>query len=305
MTNGILRIAFPLALVGVFGAGFVSAATQAPGTPENNKLETVVTLPSSGSTENLCQAADGSIYITGLDDKVLYKVTNARLEKFATFPNHSAIVGVAAGNNEVVLTVFTKPYRRPAAAGGAAPGGPDFSDVGPEVLILDKAGKVKATVSGQKGQAFNGITPAGKGIYFIADTGSSMLWRFDSGKKQLEPWLKDVPGANGIKVHNGWVYVSTRAGIQRVQMDSNGRPGVLTMFAQGVRADDFDIAKDGTIYIPIDTTMNKLSPNGEVSKFLDNVPNGAAALVSKDGKWLYWSTRRGDAPQRLVRVAIQ
>jgi len=232
-------------------------------------------------------------------------VTNGRLEKFATFPNHSAVVGVAAGNNELVLTVFTKPYRRPAAAGGAAPGGPDFSDVGPEVLVLDKAGKVKVTVPGQKGQAFNGITPAGKGIYFIADTGSSMLWRFDSGKKQLEPWLKDVPGANGIKVHNGWVYVSTRAGIQRVQMDSNGRPGALTMFAQGVRADDFDIAKDGTIYIPIDTTMNKLSPNGEVSKFLDNVPNGAAALVSKDGKWLYWSTRRGDAPQRLVRVSIQ
>lgn len=282
----------------------------------DNTVETVVTLPSSGPTENLCQTADGSIYITGLDDKVLYKVsTDRRVEKFASFPAHAAIVGVAASNNELVLTVFTKPYRRPAGAGGApatgqaggappAGGGPDFSDVGPEVLVLDKAGKVTATIPGQKGQAFNGITAAGNGSYLIADTGASMLWRFDPAGKQLEPWLRDVPGANGIKVHDGWVYVSTRAGIQRVQMDSNGRPGPLSMFAQGTRADDFAIAKDGTLYIPSVMSMLKVSPKGEVSKFLDMVPNGASALVSNDGKWLYWATRGGNEPQRLLRVAI-
>ncbi len=39
--------------------------------------------------------------------------------------------------------------------------------------------------------------------------------------------------------------------------------------------------------------------------FLDNVPNGASTWVTKDGKWLYWPTRGGDAPQRLLRVALK
>jgi len=49
----------------------------------------------------------------------------------------------------------------------------------------------------------------------------------------------------------------------------------------------------------------KVSPAGEVTKFLDNVPNGASTWVTKDGKWLYWPTRGGDAPQRLLRVALK
>jgi hypothetical protein len=314
MTNRKLRDPVLFTLVSLFGANVLMVSGRPQGaSPENNKLETVVTLPSSRPTENLTQTADGSIYITGLDDKVLYKVTNGRLETFARFPDHAAIVGVAATGNDLVVTAFTKPYRRPAPPGAAPPAGgtppaggpPDFSDVGPEVLVLDRTGKVTAAIPGEKGQAFNGIAAAGKGIYLIADTGASMLWRFNAATKQLEPWLRDVPRANGVKVHNGWAYVSTAAGIQRAQIGADGRPGPLTMFAKDTRADDFAIAKDGTLYIPSSMSVIKVSPNGQVSPFLDNVPNGASAWVSIDGRWLYWSTRGGTAPQRLVRVAIQ
>ena len=77
------------------------------------------------------------------------------------------------------------------------------------------------------------------------------------------------------------------------------------LFAQGVRADDFAIAPDGTIYLPSGTKMMKISPKGEVSEFLDNIQNGPSAWIPKDGKWLYWPTRGGDAQQRLLRVAIK
>ena len=112
------------------------------------------------------------------------------------------------------------------------------------------------------------------------------------------------PGANGIKVHDGRVYVSTRDGIQRARIETGGGAGPLTMFSAGTRADDFGIGKDGTLYIPVATSMLKVSPAGEVSTFLDGVPNGAGAIVSNDARWLYWATRRGDQPQRLLRVAI-
>lgn len=310
----------------VFGTTFVGRAQNAP----DPRVETFATLPSAGATENIGQAADGSIYITGMDDKVLWKVTPAgQVEKFADVPGVAAVLGVAPADNGVVATAFLRPFRRPAPAAAQAPaagaaGAPaapalqiDFSDVGTEILVFDKSGKVTATIPGQKGQAFNGITSAGNGKFLIADSNAGTIWQVDPAKQQIDPWIKDdvlapsgtVPiGANGVKAQGGWVYVSVtgRGAIYRVQMDSNGRPqGTLKMFAEGFRPDDFDVAKDGSLYSSSGTTMYKVSPDGQVTKLLENVPGGPATLVSRDGRWVYWPTRGGAAPQRLLRTAIR
>ena len=303
--------------------GPVGLAGQAP-SASNGKIETIATLPSAAPTENLCQAPDGSIYITGIDDKVVWKVApDGRVDKFATVPSVAAVVGIATAGDGFVIATFGKPFRRPAPAAAQPPGGAapaqviDFSDVGTAVLVLDRSGTVTATIPGQKGNAFNGIAPAGGGSYLIADSNASTVWRFDLGAKRLEPWIQDevlaptaqVPiGANGIKVHDGWVYVTvtSRNAIYRVQMGADGRPtGPLVKFAEGFRPDDFDVAQDGSLYASSGMIMYKVSSTGEVSKFLENVPGGAATLVSRDGKWLYWPTRGGTAPQRLLRTTIQ
>jgi sugar lactone lactonase YvrE len=196
----------------------------------------------------------------------------------------------------------------------------DFSvDVGTGILVIDKTGKVTDTIPGPQGAYFNGIAYAGHGFYVIADSGSPVIWRFDLAKRHFEPWLKDgqlsAPAdarpnniaGNGIKVYDGWVYVAvtSRNAIYRIRMDSKGGPkGALTMFAQGFRPDDFDITKDGTIYLPSGTSLFKISPAGEVTKFLDGAGLSAATRISLDGKWVYWPTRGGTEPQRLLRVAI-
>ena len=322
----------PLALsvlVGILsGAGRLEG--QSKSAPART-VETVATLPWAGTTESLCETPDGSIYITGMDDKVIWKVSpGGRLEKFADFPALGAVIGVAASRDGLVITAVTRPLRRPGpsrgqppTAGGTAGAPPsepprDLSDLGAQVMVLDKSGAATAIIPGQKG-LLNGIAPAGRGLYVIADSTASTIWQLDPARKRLEPWLKDdalAPagtfpiGANGIKVHNGWVYVSVsgRDAIYRMQIGTDGRAkGALRMFAHapGLFPDDFDIAKDGAIYLSTGMTMYKIAPSGEVSKFLENVPNGAAALVSRDGKWLYWSTRGGTAPQRLLRVALR
>jgi hypothetical protein len=290
----------------------------------SGKFEVAATLPSSGPTENICQTTDGSFYVTGIDDRILWKVSpNGMVDKFFTLPSVSALVGVATDSNGFVVIAFGKPFRKPAPPpqpGAAATAGPqiDFSDVDPQIVVLDKTGKMMGDIHGQMGQAFNGIALAGKGWYLAADSNAGTLWRVDPAKKKIEAWLKDevfdpvkppVPGganggANGIKVHNGWVYVSSRGAIYRVEIDPKGLPkGKPELFAQA-RADDFAIAPDGTIYIPGGPAMNKVTPTGEVVKFLDGVPGGPAAWVSNDGKWVYWPTRGGNAPQRLLRAAI-
>jgi sugar lactone lactonase YvrE len=323
MARNMIRVAILLMLViGVRTMNVQFAQAQNAPAPANNpKVETVATLPSSEPTENITQTKDGNFYVTGINDRVLYKITpSGGVEKFYGDPALAAFVGVATNDKGFVLISFGKPFRHPAP--GAAPGGQqviDFSDVDPAIQVLDKSGKLVATIPGQKGEAFNGIALAGKDWYLAADSFAGSVWRIDPGKKKIELWMKNeafapvVPpvqggangGANGIKVHNGYAYVGSRGAVYRVKIGSGGKAeGDPVMFAQ-VRYDDFSIAPDGSIYGPVGNTITKVSPTGEVSKFLENVPTGPSAWVTEDGKWLYWPTRGGAAPQRLVRAAIQ
>jgi sugar lactone lactonase YvrE len=289
-------------------------------------FETVVTLPSAGGTENIAEGSDGALYVTGIDDKVVWKVTHdgraGTVTEFAKIPTVAAVVGVAASTDGVVVTVFGTPFRKPAAGGGAPQ--IDFSDIDPQVIALDRSGKVVATIHGEKGQAFNGIARvptsspgAGPDTYLIADSNASTIWRLDLGTRRLTSWLRDPllapvagspAGANGIKVRGGWVYVSVSGAnaVYRVRMGADGRPdGSLTRIGEGVRPDDFDVAADGSVYLSSGTAVYRLPPGGAFVKILDNVPNGAAMLVSRDGRWVYWPTRGGTAPQRVLRTPVR
>src|SRR2546427_8118758 len=163
-------------------------------------------------------------------------------------------------------------------------------------------------MEGKTGRFSRGIGYADRRFNFIPNTAGTTILRVDPAAKKIEPWFKDdlLARQNGIKVHNGWVYVACTDKLYRIQMDSNGKPkGGPMLFAQGVRTDDFSIAPDGGLFTSSGMTMFKVSPTGEVTKFLDNVPNGASTWVTKDGKLLYWPTRGGDAPQRLLRAALK
>jgi hypothetical protein len=270
----------------------------------NSKIEIVATLPAPRNTENIGQGDDGSFYVTSIDDVILWKISpNGMVQKFFSDPSLAAFVGVATDKDDIVLGVFQRSYLRPGEGYHL-----DMSNVGSQVLILDKNGNRKSTIDGQEGQFFNGIARAGHGVFLITDENGMAVLRLDMAEKKIRPWIKDalLDHPNGIKVHNGWVYIGCRDKIYRVQMDSHLQPeGGPVLFAQGPETDDFAIAPDGTMYISSDTDMWKVSPTGEVSKFLDNAPNGPSAWVTKDGKWLYWPTRLGSGERKLVRVALK
>lgn len=305
----LLVVIVTLAVTGFFECADVAA--QNTTSPANGTFETVATLPSA-DTENLFITPDGAIYVTSMDAKTVFKVTpDGHVSPFATIPTAAFVLGVSSTGDGFALTVATRPFRRPGAAG--QPPQIDFSDAQPEIVLLDKSGKITATIPGPKGSFFNGIAAESRpGMYMVSDSGTGIIWQVDARKKRLDSWFKDdalAPnesvriGANGIKVHDGSLYVSARGGLYRVKIGSDGRPaGALTTIAQGIRTDDFDVAKDGTIYL---TSMMKVSPAGEVSQFLDKVPTGPAVFVSRDGKWLYWSTRGSDPQQRLLRAPIR
>jgi hypothetical protein len=298
-------------LIPMLGLASMDARQSAPASA---RVETVATLPSMGSTENLCQTQDGNIYITALDEQAIWKVdARGNVSRFTSVPSMVAIVGIApTDSNGVVVTAFARPYRRPGATAA------DFTDVGSNVLVFDNTGKLLDTIPSPQPAAFNGITSIGGGAYLIADSNPGSVWRFELPSKRLSQWLKDPQlapggngtgiGANGIKVHGGWAYVgvSSSNAIYRVQLAGDGGPsGALMKWAEGFRPDDFDLARDGTLYAPngMDGAVYRVTPKGEVSKFLDGVPGGAAGMIGRDGK-LYWGVRGGTMPSRLLRMTI-
>src|SRR5277367_5124608 len=69
---------------------------QVQGTPAmNSKIETVATLTAPGGAENIGQGPDGSFYVTGLADRILWKISpNGQVDKFFTSPAFTAFLGV-------------------------------------------------------------------------------------------------------------------------------------------------------------------------------------------------------------------
>jgi sugar lactone lactonase YvrE len=68
---------------------------------------------------------------------------------------------------------------------------------------------------------------------------------------RLRPTGEQIPGANGIKVHQGWAWISVtdRDLLLRAEIGPDGSPGPLETAASRLRADDFAFAAGGALYI--------------------------------------------------------
>ena len=291
------------AVMSIVACMFVSSILVAQNAP---KVETVLTLPqeTNGQTENITEGPDGAIYVTAAFDRILWKIKDGKAEKFFSSPNHAVISGVAWDKDELVVAALDKSPFPPRVEGRA------FAlnkEIGSHALILDKSGKVQATVDGHDPQFFNGMAQAGDHWYLITDTAGAQVLSLDTKAKTIETWIQDPQlRTNGIKVNKDWVYLTSADKVYRVQIGPDRKPkGGAVLFAQGAQTDDFGIAPDGTLYLPTGTTMMKISPSGQASVFLSDIEtqNSPAAWVTRDGKWLYWTERAG--PAKVKRVALK
>jgi hypothetical protein len=310
---------------GIFGALTVVAAfTLAPSlraqVADASKAEIVATLQGGEALEALTQLPDGSIvYVANFASKLFKVSPDGKVSEFADLPAHPQVI--VQSKTGFVVTAHERlpagmgrggrqggsppvaPLGGPAGGPGRAGGrGNTFADLGTVFLVLDKSGKVLKTIPGEKGQFFNGLAPMKK-FYLVADTTGSELLKVDVDKGQVTTWLKDEQlgnpnggfgGSNGLKANGKYVYVTvtSRNTIYRVKVDKKGNPaGPLTVYAEKVGGDDFGIAKDGTIYLPNGSWIDKITPDGNVSKLIENISPSPAAIVSNDGHWLYWLAR--------------
>jgi hypothetical protein len=221
----------------------------------------------------------------------------------------------ACGDNEIAVVYYGKTFRQPNPSGQGNI--LTFGDTETHVVVYDMAGKELADIPVQKGIGLNGFDSAGGGVYYAGDSNSGGVYKVDTKAKTVALWHKDdalgpsqaiTIGINGVRYHNGWVYYASAAkmGIYKIQVGANGMPqGMAVKVEEGIRPDDFDVAPNGDVYFPAGTILYKVAAaGGEPVKFVEPIQGGPSAYVSPDGKWVYWPTRGGTAPQRVVRVAI-
>ena len=166
----------------------------------------------------------------------------------------------------------------------------------------------------------------------VAESVLGRVLAVDPGTGPVETWLADdglkpasdaaTPGVNGIKLQGGYAYVSVTARdrILRAPVRADGTPGPVETYAERLRADDFAIDSDGTLYVATHParSLMRLSPDGARATLAsaEHGMTGATAVAfgrgSADRRSVYVTTTGGTMtlpdpeiePAKLVRVDL-
>ncbi len=271
--------------------------------------------------EGLIDDGEGGLLLTMLfDNKILSVTPDGQISTYATLPftsdpatQQGAMCLAKDKGGAIYLTVHSKTPEehglwRLGADGVANPVG-----IMPQSSIP------------------NGLDVDDKGRVYIADSsGAVWQWRpgdaeaapwVDSGLVQRRPFIGNLPGPNGLKVKDNYVYVavSDTSAFVRIPIRKNGRPGEAELIANGAPGDDFAIDADGAAYLtthPFNSVIKVTREGVEevVADAEDGVigPTSAALLETPDGTALYVVTDGGlyapvpgvDIIPKLVRIDI-
>lgn len=106
------------------------------------------------------------------------------------------------------------------------------------------------------------------GTLYATDTDSGTVWRVSPHGGSASVWASDGPGANGVKVHGGAVWVSNTGNgtILRFPIGPHGAAGPATVWAQGVNdIDDFAFTGSGDTVLAAQnsrSTLDLVRPDG-------------------------------------------
>jgi sugar lactone lactonase YvrE len=156
------------------------------------------------------------------------------------------------------------------------------------------------------------------GRVLAADLHQPGAWRTWLADERLTPVDPPTPGANGIKIHDGWAWISVtgRNLLLRAPLSPDGSAGALDVAATELRADDFIIGPSGAVFIathPAHSVM-RLDTDGTRTTIAgpdEGAVGSTACAIGKDGA-LYvttngglWAPYRG-TPQdaKLLRIEI-
>jgi hypothetical protein len=283
-----------------------------PATAKSPEVTTVASYPHGAFLENLSVDPKGRLLFTSYFDQTLLLWNGKRaptpLVKLDVHP-----VAVLARARDIIVSAHGKPFT----------GGPAFTATN-QLLVLDRKGVVKRRVAAPDARFLNGMVEIAPDTILVADSIAGKIWRFDPSSGEIAVWLADpllagdpgtpsqLPAANGLKVQDGWLYVSNsaRGSLHRIRLSASLPSGALELFAATGSIDDFTFLRDGTIAAA--THGRKLIRIGKDGAVSDILPDGCDACTSvarygRGGDLIVLTTGNlfegGDTPARVLRVA--
>lgn len=259
--------------------------------------------------ENLTRAEDGRLVVTSYFDRRLLigSAAEGGFATLATLPAHP--VGIEVTPDGYIVTAHGASF-----AAGAA-----FMSTN-RILLLDRTGKVTRDVAVPKAMFLNGLVKLGDG-WLIADSVAATIWRFDPVGGAVTPWLVDPslagtmakggrPGANGLKLRGGALYVSNsaRGTIDMIKLTADGRPAAAPQpFARPGAVDDFAFGEDGTTYVATHAAqLLAVAPDGTKRVLMATGCDSCTALALDGDAAIVLTTGNrfegGKLPGRILRV---
>jgi hypothetical protein len=149
----------------------------------------------------------------------------------------------------------------------------------PAVFAIDPKGRSKLLMRLPDGQFPNGVVRLAAGRYLVADSYRGVIWEINSVKKSATIWLEHesltradaanpTPGANGLKMFGGALYVSNTARQLLIRIPIvNGAADTPQTVMEGIGLDDFAFDDAGVLYgaTHVYNSAVRVTPQGAVS----------------------------------------
>ncbi len=175
----------------------------------------------------------------------------------------------------------------------------------------------------------NGMEQAGEHL-FAVDSAQGLVLAVDPRDGTSAIWLRHdwlarpnpdvpMPGANGIAVHDGWVYLSNtgRGLLLRCPLDATDPAAELKIVAERLVSDDFAVHPDGSIYLAthfLDSVL-RLDRDGsrtDIAGREQGIAGSTAVAVDPHHSNLLYVTTTGGMnginddgePARLIRLHL-
>ena len=221
---------------------------------------TVATWKARAFLENLTVDAEGAVFVTVYSHNRVdrYDPATGATTTFAEVPAPPMGLAFDAGG---VLWITAGTLRK----------GPGY------VYRVERDGAVRQWCELPDALFMNGCTvhPNG-GTLLVCESASGRILAIDLGQPgRWDVWLQEnrlqsvvpgYPGANGIKIRDGWAWISVsgRRMMVRVPIQPDGSAGSLEIAATRLLADDFAFGMSGSVYITThpEHTLVRLEPSG-------------------------------------------
>jgi len=221
---------------------------------------TVATWRARAFLENLAIDADGAVFVTVHSHNRVdrYDPATGATARFAEVPAPPMGLAFDAGG---VLWMTAGTLRK----------GPGY------VHRLDRDGTVREWCELPDALFMNGCTMHPNGRTLLAcESSSGGILAIDLGQPgrwgvwleghRLRPIIPGYPGSNGIKIRDGWAWISVsgRGLMVRVPIHADGSAGSIEIAATRLLADDFAFGTSGSLYITThpEHSLVRLDPSG-------------------------------------------